>query len=114
MNDGLVHACSKGVALPPLLALSFAPLLVKTLTIRCKVRPEAYAWLEQAGREVNQVWNFANATSHESLNSYTRKRLPPVEKKKRNLGRVHKVNPSIRQSRRKRHMPRKNGCPPLT
>jgi hypothetical protein len=83
MNDGLVHACSKGVAKPPLLALSFAPLLVKTLTIRCKVRPEAYAWLDQAAREVNQVWNFANATSYESLNSYARKSLPPIEKKKK-------------------------------
>lgn len=82
MNDGLVPAAvevSKGVAAPPLLAFACVPLLVKTLTIRCKVKPEAYPWLEQAAREVNQVWNFANATSFEALNSYATRSLPPAD-----------------------------------
>ena len=34
-----------------------------TKTIRLKVRPSAYAWLNKAAVEVNQVWNWANATS---------------------------------------------------
>ncbi len=33
------------------------------LTLRLKVKPESYAWLAQAAVEVNQVWNWANATS---------------------------------------------------
>lgn len=58
VNDSLVPAdlsCKQRVATPPLIALAIAPLTVKTTTIRCKVRPEAYAWLEQAAREVNTV-----------------------------------------------------------
>jgi len=35
----------------------------KTLTLRLKVKPESYAWLTRAAVEVNQVWNWANATS---------------------------------------------------
>jgi putative transposase len=46
-------------------------------------KPESYAWLDQGAREVNHVWNFANATSYESLSSYTRKSLPPVDPKKK-------------------------------
>lgn len=83
VNDGLVPAdlgCKQRVALPPLIVCAYAPLTVKTTTIRCKVRPEAYAWLEQAAREVNTVWNFANATSYESLNSYVNRSLPEVKK----------------------------------
>lgn len=34
-----------------------------TLTIRVKVRPESYPWLNGAAREVNTVWNWCNATS---------------------------------------------------
>lgn len=34
-----------------------------TRTLRLKVKPEAYPWLAAAGIEVNQVWNWANATS---------------------------------------------------
>lgn len=34
-----------------------------TRTLRLKVRREAYAWLNAAAMEVNQVWNWANATS---------------------------------------------------
>jgi IS605 OrfB family transposase len=32
-------------------------------TLRLKVRSEAYAWLNAAATEINQVWNFANETS---------------------------------------------------
>ena len=77
MNDGLIDAGVSGAAKPLLIAFAgFTPLLVKTTTIRCKVQPEAWPWLDQAAREVNTVWNFANATSFESLNSYARKSLP--------------------------------------
>jgi len=31
-----------------------------TLTLRLKVRPESYAWLNAAAVEVNQTWNFCN------------------------------------------------------
>jgi hypothetical protein len=31
-----------------------------TLTLRLKVRAESYAWLNAAGDEVNQTWNFCN------------------------------------------------------
>ncbi len=34
-----------------------------TRTLRLKVRSEAHAWLNAAAIEVNQVWNWANATS---------------------------------------------------
>ena len=34
-----------------------------TRTLRLKVRAEAYAWLNAAAVEVNQVFNWANATS---------------------------------------------------
>ncbi|WP_217350686.1 hypothetical protein, partial [Streptococcus pneumoniae] len=73
MNDALVPASLSGAALPPLMLLANAPLVVKTTTIRCKVKPEAWAWLDQAGREVNQVWNFANATARKALNPYAGK-----------------------------------------
>jgi putative transposase len=32
-------------------------------TLRLKVKSDAYAWLNAAATEVNQVWNFANETS---------------------------------------------------
>ncbi|MGH8284808.1 MAG: RNA-guided endonuclease InsQ/TnpB family protein, partial [Steroidobacteraceae bacterium] len=32
-------------------------------TLRLKVRPEAYSWLNAAAIEVNTVWNWANETS---------------------------------------------------
>ena len=35
----------------------------RTLTLRLKVKRESYAWLTRAAVEVNQVWNWANATS---------------------------------------------------
>lgn len=34
-----------------------------TRTLRLKVRAEAYPWLSSAAIEINQVWNWANATS---------------------------------------------------
>jgi putative transposase len=34
-----------------------------TRTLRLKVKREAYPWLNKAAVEVNQVWNWANATS---------------------------------------------------
>jgi len=33
-------------------------------TLRLKVKAEGYAWLNAAAIEVNQVWNYANATSY--------------------------------------------------
>ena len=38
-----------------------APNCIRTL--RLKVKSEAYPWLNAAAIEVNDVWNFANATS---------------------------------------------------
>jgi putative transposase len=35
-------------------------------TLRLKVKSEAYPWLEAAAIEVNQVWNYANATSYKA------------------------------------------------
>jgi putative transposase len=32
-------------------------------TLRLKVKPESYAWLNAAAVEVNRVWNFANETN---------------------------------------------------
>jgi hypothetical protein len=38
-------------------------------TLRLKVKPEAYGWLTAAATEVNQVWNYANATRLRRLGS---------------------------------------------
>jgi len=35
-------------------------------TLRLKVKSEVYAWLNAAAIEVNQVWNYANATSYKA------------------------------------------------
>jgi hypothetical protein len=35
-------------------------------TLRLKVKAEAYTWLNAAAIEVNQVWNYANATSYKA------------------------------------------------
>ncbi|HTD74368.1 MAG TPA: hypothetical protein VK652_12645 [Steroidobacteraceae bacterium] len=32
-------------------------------TLRLKVKPESYPWLNAAAIEVNQVWNYANEVS---------------------------------------------------
>jgi putative transposase len=40
-------------------------------TLRLKVKAEAYAWLNAAAIEVNQVWNFANATGYKAARPYS-------------------------------------------
>src|SRR5271156_3965355 len=35
-------------------------------TLRLKVKAEGHAWLNAAATEVNDVWNFANATSYKA------------------------------------------------
>ena len=60
MKDDRVPAL-EGVALPAAwpVGRSFvfgqADLVVSTLTLQSKVQKSAYAWLEQAAREVNQI-----------------------------------------------------------
>ena len=39
-------------------------------TLRLKVRAEGYAWLNAAATEVNDVWNFANATSYKAARPF--------------------------------------------
>ena len=39
-------------------------------TLRLKVKAEGYAWLNAAAVEVNQVWNFANETSHKAARPF--------------------------------------------
>src|ERR1700692_3078626 len=39
-------------------------------TLRLKMKAEGYAWLNAAAIEVNQVWNFANATSHKAARPF--------------------------------------------
>ncbi len=39
-------------------------------TLRLKVKPEAYPWLNAAAVEVNQVWNFANSTSEKAARPF--------------------------------------------
>lgn len=43
-----------------------APLTVATRPLSSKVQPNAYNFLEHAAREVNQVWNFCNATTYKA------------------------------------------------
>ncbi len=38
--------------------------------MRLKVQAEAYPWLEQAAREVNTVWNWANETSERAIRRF--------------------------------------------
>src|SRR6202040_3660329 len=40
-------------------------------TLRLKVKSEAYPWLNAAAIEVNQVWNYANATSYKASRPFT-------------------------------------------
>ena len=42
-------------------------------TLRFKVRPEAYAWLNAASIEANQVWNYFNATSFKAARPFAGK-----------------------------------------
>ena len=39
-------------------------------TLRLKVKAEGYAWLNAAAIEVNQVWNYANATSYRAARPF--------------------------------------------
>ena len=39
-------------------------------TLRLKVKREGYAWLNAAAVEVNQVWNFSNATSYRAARPF--------------------------------------------
>jgi hypothetical protein len=39
-------------------------------TLRLKVKPDAYSWLNAAATEINQVWNFANATSEKAARPF--------------------------------------------
>jgi IS605 OrfB family transposase len=39
-------------------------------TLRLKVKAEGYAWLNEAAIEVNDVWNFANATSYKAARPF--------------------------------------------
>jgi putative transposase len=39
-------------------------------TLRLKVKTEAYAWLNAAAVEVNQVWNWANETSYKVVRPF--------------------------------------------
>jgi hypothetical protein len=40
------------------------PNLTCVRTVRLKVKPESYAWLNAAASEVNQVWNYCNEMSN--------------------------------------------------
>ena len=86
MNDDRVNATNGCVSADWPEDLSFvfgqADLVVSTVTISSKVHPQAKAFLEQAAREVNDVWNFCNETSHKAWNTYkvyTRKSLEHVQ-----------------------------------
>jgi hypothetical protein len=39
-------------------------------TLRLKVKAESYAWLNAAAAEVNQVWNWANATAFKAARPF--------------------------------------------
>jgi putative transposase len=39
-------------------------------TVRLKVQTEAYPWLNAAAIEVNQIWNYANATSYKAARPF--------------------------------------------
>ncbi len=45
----------------------------RVLTLRQKVHPSLYRWLDRAAIEVNQVWNFCNATSDKAARPFAGK-----------------------------------------
>jgi putative transposase len=49
------------------------PTAVVTRTLRLKVRPECYRWLEAAAIEVNQVWNWCHEISAKAARPYVGK-----------------------------------------
>ena len=76
MSDGLFPAdrlLCQGKLLPWHMPFVYGQTKLErsTLTRSCKVKKHAYSFLEQAAREVNQVWNFCNATSYKAWNNYT-------------------------------------------
>lgn len=44
--------------------------MITTLTLRLKVQPDDHAWLNEAAREVNAVWNFCNERSAEQYSRW--------------------------------------------
>lgn len=70
MNDVFVPAA---VDLKPLLATAHAPLALITKTIQVKIRSESWDWFNQAAKEVNTVWNWANETSRKAVQTYVGK-----------------------------------------
>ena len=67
MKDDPVPAA---VDLKPLLATAHAPLALITKTIQVKIRSESWEWFNQAAKEVNTVWNWANETSRKAVQKY--------------------------------------------
>jgi hypothetical protein len=47
--------------------------IVVTRTLRLKVRPDSYPWLEAAAIEVTQVWNWCNEISSKAARPYVGK-----------------------------------------
>lgn len=47
--------------------------VIVTRTLRLKVRPESYRWLEAAAIEVNQIWNWCNEISAKAGRPYVGK-----------------------------------------
>jgi hypothetical protein len=43
---------------------------IQIRTLRLKVKAEGYAWLNKAAVEVNDVWNYANATSYKAARPF--------------------------------------------
>lgn len=50
-----------------------ASFLIMTRTLRLKVRPESYRWLDAAAIEVNQTWNWCNEISAKAARPYVGK-----------------------------------------
>jgi putative transposase len=47
--------------------------VIVTRTLRLRVRPESYRWLDAAAIEVNQVWNWCNEVSPKAAHPYVGK-----------------------------------------
>jgi hypothetical protein len=57
-----------------IVAMSIAPISENNLTcvrtLRLKVKPESYSWLDAAAIEVNQVWNYCNEISNRAARPF--------------------------------------------
>src|SRR5229473_7933664 len=42
-------------------------------TLKFKIKPESYSWLNKAAIEVNQVWNWANSTAEKAIRTFSGK-----------------------------------------